>query len=156
MDFLKKNYGGLIFLVTAILVTFACFIYYSADPFDKTAEAAAANTSVNLLLAVGYVLMFVVGGGAIVFSLISIAKNKVGRIRFAIGAGALGLIFWIAYGSASDDVEALSLFNKSNVTPGEVQLAGGVLTSLIILAIVGFVAFAGLEIYRLLKGNVIK
>lgn len=152
MEFVKKYYSSAIYALGGILsLIIITKIGQIAAADSKELELALSDNCAALGVSFVQPLMWAAGLLTFGFSIYKIATNREALIRFGIGIGLLLLIWFVAYGSSSDDIS--TLHTKVAFTSGELQFVGGIVKSIFILMVVGGVAAVAAEIKKALKNG---
>lgn len=103
---------------------------------------------------IGTAILFVLAVAAlVVFGLLQTANNLKGSMRGLIGIAILVVIFLISYATASADATGIvaDAAKKMDVSDNTIRMIGAGLNTVIILAIVTFVALIASEIRNFFK-----
>lgn len=104
---------------------------------------------IDILLYIGYGLIFVAVGSAIVFPLIQGLKDPKSLVRSLIAVGALVVVFIIAYALSSSDVT--NAWAAKGVTENVSKLVGAGLIMFYIVLIVAVLGLIYSEISKAFK-----
>ncbi|AKP52575.1 hypothetical protein [Cyclobacterium amurskyense] len=105
----------------------------------------------DIFLYAGY-LMIVIGAIlAILMPLINSLGDPKSLLKTLIGVVVIGVLFGIAYSSASGDVAAKYMADPFNITPQGAKMVGGVLLTVYALFLLAIVGIVITEINKLIK-----
>ena len=143
MEFIKKYAGLIVGGIVATIYALSFVMYPIVAKNDLAFNLVDIHISLSKWLVYGLI------GLTLFFFAIKVSKNPKSGIRFGIGIALLGLIFSIAYSSASSDTSELTtgLFAREN----EYKIVGGMITTTVVLIIVGLSALAVFWIKNLIE-----
>lgn len=145
MEFLKKYYGFLI----GIIVLIAYFFSFTYPISEVEKEALEGFNLVNVHIGIARFLIISLLVLCFAFFVYGIYQKPKSGIRFAIGAGALVLLFFICYLSSSTDASELGLQDK--IDSKDYKLVGGMITTTIVLLVAGILVLIGLSIKNMIS-----
>ena len=141
MEFIKKYAGLIVGLIVATVYALS-FVMYPMEKDDLAFNLVDVHISLSKWLVYGLI------GLTLFFFAVKVTKDPKTGIRFGIGIVLLGLIFLIAYSGASSDTSELTtgIFAEEN----EYKIVGGMITTTIILILLGLAALVGFGIKNLI------
>lgn len=103
----------------------------------------------DIVLWIGYALLFIAAGASIVMPLINAASNPSVLVKSGIGVAALIVVFLLGYLISGSEVT--ELYATRNITPGLSKAAGGALISFYILLLLAGLGIAYTELSKFFK-----
>ena len=103
----------------------------------------------DIVLYIGYALIFVAVAGSVILPLINSLGNPKSLIRSGIGVGALLVIFIISYALSGNEVT--EVYKEFDVDAGGSKTIGGMLTMMYLLILLAVVGIVYTEISKMLK-----
>jgi len=158
--FLSKNGQTLAFLLGVLLVgIFLISVISGLDTWSPTSDNKYDTGIFNFGITAARTLIIIAALGMLVFGLFHVATNFKGSIKGIIGFAILLGIFFLAYNSASGEVEpfikgAVENFEGSqgvDLTTSNLKFIGGGISTALILSVLAAAAFVLSEIRNLFK-----
>ena len=145
MEFLKKYYG---FLIGAIVLII--FVFSFRFPISEVEQEALKGFNlVDVQIGIARFLIMSLLVLCLGFFLYGIYQKPKSGIRFAIGAGALLLLFFICYSSSSTDAAELGL--QDQIDSKNYKLVGGMIMTTIVLLFAGILVLIGLSVKNMIS-----
>lgn len=158
--FLSKNGQTLAFLLGVVVVgIFLLQVLSGLDSWNPNSDNKYDTGIFNFGLTAARGLVYIAALGMLVFGVYHVATNFRGSIKGILGFAVLLAVFFIAYSSASGEVEPFIARSVENfegsqgvdLTANNLKFIGGGISTVLILVVVAAAAFVLSEIRNFFK-----
>ena len=146
MEKLKKHGFQIALLISVIILSFGVFGYLLAE------EGLKEQSLVSTPLLITYMMVLIGAALTIGLPLIKSLKHPKTLINTGLSFGAVLLVLVISYSTANGIVPQSTDGTYVGITSSNLKLAGSLISTAVILVVVGIASLIVLEVKSLIKG----